>query len=75
MFEKAYSTIRLNQLGTVLGLNEQELLERLESTDWTLSGEDNMVVPTEQASAGGKPSASFEEIIAQLTDLVSFMEK
>lgn len=67
----AYSSIRPQDVSTLLGVTLSEVERVVISRGWTIN--DGMIEPCE-CEAGDVPMSSGEEQISKLTDYVAFLE-
>ena len=75
LISKAYSSIRLQDLSAVLGLNQEDTLAKIASLGWPYEPVSGFVSPTRLALSPEDASpASFDQLMTKLTEYVAFLE-
>lgn len=75
---QAYSNIHIEQLGNLLGLNEQEVIALAAAESWEVDEENKLIKPlkikNKERTYSTKQLENFDQLMNSLTDYVTFLE-
>ena len=72
---KAYTSIRIQDVASFLGLDKNETIEKVKSLGWTLNDNNEYVTPIKPATTPDESSpVSYDDMMSRLTEYVAFLE-